>query len=123
MEVLVDTNFIISCLTRRIDFIEQLEGMGFKMVIPREVMQELKDLKKEGKISREKRMVIDLVSDLFTRIKVKKVSLGGRTVDEGLIKKGRKGVYIATLDREILGSVPNKIVIQASKRKLVIKRD
>jgi len=122
MEVLVDTNFIISCLMKRIDFMEELEGMGFKIVVPREVMQELKDLKREGRTSREKRMVIGLVLDMFEKIKLKKTTLGGKTVDDGLIRKGHEGAYIATLDRGILDNVPNKIVILAAKRKLAVKR-
>jgi len=28
---------------KRIDFLEELEGMGFKAVVPKEVLQELKD--------------------------------------------------------------------------------
>ena len=43
MEVLLDTNFIISSLLKKIDFLGELEGMGFKIILPREVLQELKD--------------------------------------------------------------------------------
>jgi len=123
MEVLVDTNFIISCLMKRIDFIDELEGMGFKIVVPREVLQELKDLRKGGKTSREQRMVVNLVLDMFSRMKIKKTSLGGKSVDDGLIKKGQSGAYIATLDRGILDNVKNKVVILSAKRRLEVKRD
>ena len=45
MEVILDSNFIVSCVMKGIDFISQLEGKGFKILIPREVIQEIKDLR------------------------------------------------------------------------------
>jgi len=120
MEVLLDTNFILSCLKKRIDFLDELGGEGFNVKIPREVMQELKDLKTEKKLGRESRALIDVAFQLLNERKVKKVTVGGRTVDEGLIAKGHDGYYIATLDKGILREIPNKIVIDNSRKELKI---
>jgi rRNA-processing protein FCF1 len=123
MEVVLDTNFIISCIRKRIDFIGELEGLGFKVVVPRRVLQELKDLRKERGTSHSDRTAIDVANEFFTNSKVKKIRLGGRTVDEGLIAKGLEGVHIATLDRAVKREVPNRVVILNSKNGLGIERD
>ena len=113
MEVVLDTNFIISCLLKKIDFLDELKKMGFKVVVPHEVIEELKDLKKNSKISHEERIAIAVAFEIFEKEKVKKIKLGGSNVDEGLIKKGKEGVYIATLDNGIKLRVPNKVVIRS----------
>lgn len=123
MEVLLDTNFIISCVLKRIDFISELEGMGFKVRVPKSVLQEMKDLKKENKTSRAERQAIDVAFALLEEDKrVKTTRIGGRYVDDGLIQKGKGGVYIATLDREIKHAVPNKVVIDSARKKLKVER-
>ena len=121
MEVLLDSNFIISCLKRKIDFISELEQQGFKVMLPREVFQELKDLK--FKVSHEERTLIDLAITLFESAKVKKTTLGSISVDAGLIDKGKKGFYIATLDAAIKRNVPNRVAISNSANSIIVERD
>jgi len=122
MEVLLDTNFIISCVMKRIDFIDELTTMGFKIRIPREVLQEMKDLKKESGIAHEERTAIDVAFELLDEKKVRKVKIGGRYADEGLIAKGNEGIYIATLDNAIKNKVPHKVVIDSARNGLKIER-
>ncbi len=121
MEVLLDTNFIISCVLKRIDFLEELKNLGFNPKVPLRVLQEMKDLKKENKTSRAERQAIDIAVELLNEKKVKKTRIGGRYVDAGLIQKGKEGVYIATLDREIKNQIPNKIVIDSARKSLKIE--
>lgn len=122
MEVLLDTNFIISCLLKKIDFIGELEAMGFRVKVPRDVLQEMKDLKKESKTSRMEREAINLAFDILDGKKVKKMKLGGKNVDEGLIARGQEGLYIATLDRGIKLKVPNRVVIDSARKSLRVER-
>ena len=56
MEVILDTSFILSCMRKRIDFLSQLEEQGFMVKIPKEVIQELKDLHSRSKTSEEDRI-------------------------------------------------------------------
>ncbi len=123
MEVLLDTSFIVSSVMKRIDFLEELKNIGLKPVLPREVLQELKDLKMKKKTSRLEREAIDIAFEMFERNKLKKTKLGGKNVDEGLIAKGREGSYIATLDRVIKVKVPNKVVIDAARNSVRVVRD
>lgn len=123
MEVILDTNFIISCIRKKIDFLEQLEGQGFKVVVPREVFEELKDLKKRPGESHQDREAIDIAMKMFEQNKVKKMKLGGYKVDDMLISYGKKGAYIATLDNGIKRNIPNKVIINNSKKSVEVLRD
>lgn len=123
MEAILDTNFIISCTMKGIDFILQLEEKGFKIKVPKEVIEELKDLRFHKGQSHDEKIAIEIALELITRKKIKKINLGHGKVDEALIKKGKEGVYIATLDREIKRQVKNRIVISNAKNEVVVERE
>jgi len=123
MEAILDTSFIISCTRDRIDFILQLEMLGFNIVVPREVMQELRDIKERKGESRADRIAIDIALEMIQKKKLREVGFGGGKVDYELVKLGKKGAYIATLDREIKRKVPNRIVIDSAKKRIVVERD
>ena len=122
MEAILDTNFIISCLRKKIDFKEEIEKLGFIPIIPKEVMQEMKDLM-DKKVSREDRIAIEMALESIQKNKLKKIGLGKGKVDTELIKKGKSGIYIASLDNGVKRSVPNRIVISSSQNSLVVERD
>jgi rRNA-processing protein FCF1 len=121
MEVLLDSSFVISCIKRNIDFISELESKGFRVILPNEVFQELKDLRL--KLKHDDRFIVDLALEMFSRRKVERTSLGKNGVDLGLIQIGRKGAFIASLDSHIKRSVPNRVVISSSLNNLIIERD
>jgi rRNA-processing protein FCF1 len=120
MEALLDTNFIIACIKRNMDFLTLLEEKGFTPFLSHEVYQELKDVRQTATMS--DRVALDLAFTLFEKRKVKKMTLGHHTVDEGLIAKGKKGAYIATLDAGIRRLVPNSIGISNAQNNLEISR-
>ncbi|MEK6889049.1 MAG: PIN domain-containing protein [Nanoarchaeota archaeon] len=120
MEAVLDANFIISCMKRKIDFIDALESAGFKIAVPREVIQELKDLK--NNVRHDDRVAIDTAFSLLEGEKVKKIKLGQGRVDERLIGLGRRGAYIATLDSAIKRAVPNRIIINNAKNAIFVER-
>ena len=120
MEVIVDTSFIISCIKKKIDFVLELEGMGFKVLLPKEVFEEVKDLRINSDIGT--RTAANVAIEMFSKRKVKSMTLGDKIVDEGLIEFGKKGAYIATLDSVIKRSVPNKVIISEAGNKLIVER-
>jgi len=123
MEVILDTNFIISCMLKRIDFMEQLGNLGFVVKIPKEVIEELKDLKNDNKkTSRKEREIINVALSWLEEKKVKKIKLGGK-VDSKLIERGKEGIYIATLDNGIKREIPNKVVINNAAGRVEVARD
>jgi rRNA-processing protein FCF1 len=115
MEVLLDGSFIISCIRNRIDFLEQLVDQGFNPVVPKEVIQEMKDLIVKNKTSHEDRLAIRVALELIEKRKVRKTSLGRGKVDDSLVLKGKEGVFIATLDSAIKKKIPKKVVIFKAK--------
>lgn len=126
MEVILDTSFIISCIRKKIDFLSQLEEQGFKVVLPREVMQELKDVRTNSRQSREDRNIAILALGMIEKNKVKKMTMGRRMneekVDDALIRKGKEGFYIATLDNVIKRAISNKVVIFNAKKSVGVER-
>ena len=121
MDVFLDSSFVISCVKRKIDFLSELRLLGFNPVLPIETYQELKDLKLN--LSRENRNAVVLALKLFESEKIKKIKLGSRSADEGLIILGRKGHYIASLDSAVKRSVKNRVVISDSKNSLIVERE
>ena len=117
----MDTSFIVSCVKKKIDFISELEEMGFKVLLPKEVFEELKDLKLHS--AKDTRIACGLALEMFEKRKVKNVALGDRRkADEGLIEFGKRGAYIATLDAAIKRAVPNKVVISDAGNNLIVER-
>jgi len=106
---------------KNIPFVEQLQEKGFDVLLAREVMQELKDLRL--KLPHNERLAIDVGTQILEKAKLKKITLSHEKVDLGLIKKGKDGYYIATLDAAIKKEVPNRVVISASKNAISIERD
>jgi rRNA-processing protein FCF1 len=123
MEVILDSSFVISCVRGRIDFLDKLKEMGFTPKVPREVLQEMKDLRNSDRVKREEKVMIDVAIELLSKKDVKKIPFGTGKVDDKLIQMGKKGTFIATLDREIKRSVPNRVVISSAKNDLVVERD
>jgi rRNA-processing protein FCF1 len=121
-EVFLDSSFIISCIRKRIDFIFQLEEQGLKPVVPKEVVEEIKDLRDRPGTSHMDREAVSVALEMIEKRGVKKISLGKGKVDEGLIRKGKEGFYVATLDAGIKRNVPKKIVIFSSKGSVGIEQ-
>ena len=117
MEALLDTNFIIACMKRNIDFLAQLEEAGYKPVLAHEVLEELKDVRQQ--VKRDDKVAIDLALTLFARRKVHKMKLGHRSVDEGLQLYGKKGGTVATLDGALKRTIKKTIGIDDARNALL----
>jgi rRNA-processing protein FCF1 len=116
MEVLLDSSFIISCIRKRIDFLSDLEEQGFRVKVPREVLQEIKDVRLKPQSTHDDRIACDVALQMIEKRKVKKITLGSGKVDDGLIEKGKEGYYIATLDGGIKNKVSKIVVIFGAKK-------
>ena len=68
-------------------------------------------------------MAIEVAIELFSSKRVKKTTIGQGKVDDLLIKKGKEGVYIATLDNGIKRQVPNKVVIFSAQKEVGVERN
>ena len=120
MEVVLDSSFIVSCIKHNIDFIAELEGMGFKVLLPKEVFEEIKDLRLNS--DRNTKVACEVALEMLKKRKVREISLGKKPVDLGLIEMGKRGAYIATLDTVIKRQIPNKVVIAEHSNNLLVER-
>ncbi|MFH1325307.1 MAG: PIN domain-containing protein [archaeon] len=109
-KILLDTSFILSCIKQKIDFFDELEMHGMKILIPDKVIKEIKGLKKESALN------------ILKANKFQKIELKGRNTDKAIINFANKNpeIIIATLDREIKTRIKNHKMILRGKKKLEI---
>lgn len=121
-EVLLDTNIILTCIKQKIDFFEDLESKGFKILIPKQVIQEIEKLIKSKQKLRF-REDAKLALKLLDKENFKKINIGKGHVDKRikLYADEHPEILIATLDKELQDKLRNsKIVIREKKRLEVI---
>lgn len=70
MEVILDSSFIVSCVKHKIDFVTELEGMGFKVLLPKEVFEEIKDLRFNS--DHNTKVAVEVALEFFQKKKGKK---------------------------------------------------
>lgn len=127
-EVILDTNFIMNAVDCKIDFIEELERMGFRSLVPEEVIKELErvvESRKKKKFKDHAILSLRILKASLNDPSVKKISLGirGRAyVDKGIIKflGENPKVYLATMDKELKKKVKNSKIVIRGKKKLEI---
>jgi rRNA-processing protein FCF1 len=121
-KAILDTSFILTCVRQKIDFLEYLETNGFRILIPSEVINEIKSISESKKKLRFKEDAL-LALKLIKNHSFEKVNLDSKNVDYGIVKFANKDMEIAvgTLDSEIKKKVNgSKIVIREKKRLEVI---
>jgi rRNA-processing protein FCF1 len=119
--VLLDTNFILSCLRKKIDFFDEIELMGIKIAIPEEVVKEIKNLSEEGNKTTQREAKTALA--FIKKNKFEEIKLETKNVDNGIVKfaKENKELIIGTLDKGIKDRVKNQILSIRGNRGLEIK--
>lgn len=103
MAVLLDTNFILTCVKQRIDLFGQLRDKfpGDKVFIPAGVVKELARLGKDKELKMYEREAADLAVQLLDGEKIIILDLEGN-VDDSIVGYALKNnVFVASLDRGI----------------------
>jgi rRNA-processing protein FCF1 len=109
-QIILDTNFILTCVKQKIDFFEEISLMGIQIIIPKQVIAEIQRLKTPN---------AQLALKLLEKNKFKKIDIGAGHVDKKIIQylKDKPRIILATLDRELKSKVRNsKMVIRERKR-------
>jgi rRNA-processing protein FCF1 len=120
---LLDTNFILSCIRKKIDFFDLIPQMGMSILIPTPVIKEIQGITNHPKNNFLFKEEARLALKLLEKNKFKKIGLDGKNVDFGIIKIARENpnYIIATLDKEIKNKIKNqKLVIRGEKKLEVI---
>jgi len=120
-KVILDTSFILTCVKQKIDFFENIKLMGIEIVIPEQVISEIKRVS----ISKKKQHVREdakLALKILETNKFESIDLGTGHVDKLLLKfaKINSQTIIATLDRELKNKSNNRKMIIKEKKRLEI---
>jgi len=117
----LDTNFILSCIRKKIDFFTDIPLMGMKIIIPLQVMDEIRKFSRQGRGNIKQEAKLALV--ILENQEFKRVDLYSKNVDNGLIRLAEKNTnyIIATLDKQIKNKTKNpNLVIRGEKELEVI---
>jgi rRNA-processing protein FCF1 len=122
-QVILDTNFILTAIRNKIDLFEELYFNGYKIIIPKQIINEIEKIKisvKKLKFRQEASLALTIIE----KQEFKNIDLKGKNVDNAIINyaKENPGLIIATLDREIQNKLKkkNKIMIIKNKYNLEI---
>jgi len=121
-KVILDTNFILTCVKQKIDFLEEIKFMGIDVLIPEEVLDEVRKIMNSRKKLHFKEDA-KLALKILNRNKFKKINIGTADVDKGIANfaEKNKDVIVATLDRELKKKIKkSKLVIRGKKKLEVI---
>lgn len=115
MEILLDTNFILTCVKQKVDFFSIANDSineKIKWLIPFEVLAELKDLSTRKDIKGADKDAAKLSLEMVTLISPEIVSVKNKNVDQGIVDyiKG-KDIVLATLDKALKNKVKNRVMV------------
>ncbi|MDA3836737.1 MAG: PIN domain-containing protein [Nanoarchaeota archaeon] len=117
-KVVLDTNFILYCVANKVDFQEELLMQGHRVLIPKEVIAEIKRLH-HGSKAMKFREHAELALKFIASQDYDEIDAPGRYVDKGLVKycEEHPQVVLATMDKELKKRVKNhKMVLRGGKK-------
>jgi|TARA_B100001971_G_C17962381_1_gene418117 rRNA-processing protein FCF1 len=126
MEILLDTNFIITCAKQGINFDAFVNGITseeVKWIVPKEVLAELRGLRSGNKIRKKELEAIDVGIKVIQKMNVKvlKISDKNTDVDTKIVNYIKdKPIVLATLDKLLKARVKNRILTIRGRKKLEI---
>lgn len=120
IQIILDTNFLIYCAENKIDYKSEIDSLlqeGYELVVPTQVVDELKELYKTSKKFSD-RNAAWLALKLLEHNDIKIVQAQGAYADEAIINLVRIGNIVATLDLELRKKLKGTrvIVIQGVKK-------
>ena len=119
-KVLLDTSFILTCIRNKIDFFEDIQSMGSKILIPKQVIQEIENISKSKK-KLHFREEAQIALKLLRKSKFRKIDLKTKNTDNGISKYSKEhDIIVATLDREIKNKIKNSKLVIRGKKKLEV---
>jgi len=128
MKVILDTNFLIYCAKNKFDYIDEINNFlneKYDLVVPLQVINELKKLKDDRfkKVSGKDKAAIDLALQLIEKNNLKKVNPSGENTDQAIINLSRKDNknIVATLDREMRTILGRVLLINRRKRLMLTR--
>lgn len=102
--VILDTNFIIACVKKKVDFLEMLRYKGYVIIIPKQIIKELEKIH-SSRQSITQRNYAHLALEILKKHQreFESVDIKERYVDKGILEymKAHPQIKVATLDRAL----------------------
>ena len=122
---ILDTNFILTCVKQKIDFFEEIKFMGMEILIPKQVINELKKVvnsKKKFHFRKDAELSLKLLEKEKNSFKKIDLLKYGKNTDKRLknFTEKNKNIIIATLDRELKNKIKNPKLVIREKNKLEV---
>lgn len=117
IKVILDTNFVIYCAEKKIAYSEQISELmneGYDLVVPKQVIQELEDLKQNSEKYSD-RTAANLALQILKFNKVNIIEARGKTADDAIVNISRFNI-VATLDAGLKKRVGRIIIISRDKK-------
>lgn len=123
--ILLDTNFILTCVKQKIDFFEDIKFMGMKIIIPKQVLNELKIIvnsKKKLHFRKDSELCLKIIEKEKKSFKEIDLSEYGKNTDKGIknFAEKNKNIIVATLDKELKNKIKNRKLVIREKKNLEI---
>ncbi len=121
-QALLDTNFILTCVKQKIDFFKEIPERGWEILIPTQVIEEIKRVANSTKKLRF-RDDAKLAQVILEKNKFQEIDIKGKYADKGIIKYASEHpkLIVATLDKEIKDKLRNSKLIIRGKKKLELQ--
>lgn len=102
--VLIDTNFIIVCIKKRVDFFEAFQNKGCCIIIPQQVLNELEKIHVSNQSITQRNythLALEILKNRSQEFQA--INLKTKNVDTGILKYAKENpeIRIATLDRAL----------------------
>ena len=124
MKIILDTNFILTCIENKIDLFSQLyeNFPEAELVIPERVLDELERIKENKEMRMIEREAANLALQILQKEQVKTIRLEGN-VDDAIVDYAlqEKNVIVASLDKGVQKAVKKKARILTIKQKKLIR--
>lgn len=122
-QILLDTNFILSCIRNKLDLFEELKFRGYSIIIPEQIINEIEKIKISVKKLRFRKEA-ELALRILKKHNFEKILLEGKNVDNAIINYARQypDLTVATLDNGIQKKLKkkNKIMILRNRNALEV---
>ncbi|MGC9309122.1 MAG: hypothetical protein ACP5D2_00310 [Candidatus Nanoarchaeia archaeon] len=125
MEILLDTNFIITCIKQNLDFFSEANKLvdeKITFLLPKQVLQEIEKLsKRKGEKIKDKQSA-QIALEMIKLIEPKIINLEEGNVDDAIVAylKKHNQVILATLDKELKSRTNNSKLVIRGKKKIEI---
>ncbi|OIO43178.1 hypothetical protein COU56_02045 [Candidatus Pacearchaeota archaeon CG10_big_fil_rev_8_21_14_0_10_31_9] len=116
MEIVIDTNFIITCMKNKVDLFLQLENLfpGDKIVVPKQVIWELEKLVDKTRKIKD-RQAVEISLKMLKNNTYFSPDLKTNDVDKGILN------YLKNSDKSVLGTMDRELKESIRKNKLNVR--